>query len=161
MRIGTGFDAHRFENGRKLIVGGVEIDHPQGLGAHSDGDVLIHALCDAILGACALGDIGQHFPNDAAYEDMDSRIFLQQIHSMVVERGFKIVNVDTTLIAQKPKFAPYLLNMRENLAVDLDVNLDQISIKATTTDAMGFTGRGEGVAAQAVVLLSHDDTHRT
>ncbi|TDY00138.1 2-C-methyl-D-erythritol 2,4-cyclodiphosphate synthase [Thiohalophilus thiocyanatoxydans] len=154
MRIGQGFDAHRFKPGGRLVLGGVEIPHDQGLEAHSDGDVLIHALCDAILGALALGDIGQHFPDsDDDFKGIDSRRLLRQVMTLIGERDYRIQNADLTLIAQQPKLAPYIQAMRELLATDLQTDIDNLSIKATTTEGMGFTGRGEGIAAMAVVLI--------
>ncbi len=155
MRIGQGFDAHRFGSGLRLVLGGVSIDHDHGLIAHSDGDVLIHALCDAILGAAGLGDIGKHFPDSSAdFKDIDSRVLLRQVMQMIRQRGYAVVNVDMTIIAQAPKLAPYLSEMKVNIAQDLLIQANQVNIKATTTEGMGFTGRGEGIAAQAVVLIS-------
>ena len=154
MRIGHGYDAHRFATGRPLILGGVTIPLDQGLDAHSDGDVLIHALCDALLGAAALGDIGRHFPDTSRdYENIDSRILLCKVVALLHERGWRVGNVDVTVIAQKPKLASFIPAMRNNLAADLQVNDGQVNIKATTTEGMGFTGRGEGIAAHAVALL--------
>ncbi|MCK4839613.1 MAG: 2-C-methyl-D-erythritol 2,4-cyclodiphosphate synthase [Desulfobulbaceae bacterium] len=154
LRVGQGFDAHRFKSGAKLVLGGVSIAYEQGLEAHSDGDVLIHALCDALLGALALGDIGQHFPdNSDDYKGIDSRILLRRVMELIQEKNYQIGNVDMTIIAQAPKMASHLPAMRENLATDMQTPIDNVSIKATTTEKMGFTGRGEGIAAQAVVLL--------
>lgn len=154
LRIGQGFDAHRFKPGTKLVLGGVSIAYEQGLEAHSDGDVLIHALCDALLGALALGDIGQHFPDSSDdYKGIDSRILLRRVMELVQEKNYQIGNVDMTIIAQAPKMASHLPAMRENLAADMQTAIGNVSIKATTTEKMGFTGRGEGIAAQAVVLL--------
>lgn len=154
MRIGQGIDAHRFKTGTRLILGGVEIPHDQGLEAHSDGDVVIHALCDAILGALALGDIGKHFPDsDAGFKGIDSRILLRRVIDLMNERQYAINNADITIIAQQPKLAPYIDAMRAILAEDLQAGVDDVSIKATTTEKMGFTGRGEGIATMAVVLL--------
>ncbi len=154
MRIGQGYDAHRFEDGGRLVLGGVEIDHDQGLQAHSDGDVLIHALCDALLGAAGLGDIGQQFPDtDAAYAGIDSRILLRKIVERLHLAGLEVGNVDLTLVAQKPKLAPYIETMRGRLAADLHIEFCRVNVKATTTEGMGFTGRGEGIAAYAVALL--------
>jgi 2-C-methyl-D-erythritol 2,4-cyclodiphosphate synthase len=154
MRIGHGYDAHRFAAGRPLVLGGVSIPHDQGLAAHSDGDVLIHALCDALLGGAALGDIGRHFPDTSRdYENIDSRILLCKVVALLHERGWRVGNVDVTVIAQKPKLASFIPAMRNNLAADLQVNDGQVNIKATTTEGMGFTGRGEGIAAHAVALL--------
>lgn len=155
MRIGHGFDAHRLGPGLRLILGGVEIEHDHGLIAHSDGDVLIHALCDAILGAAAMGDIGKHFPDSSdEFRGVDSRILLRQVVSMIKESGHSIQNADMTIIAQAPKLAPHLDYMQSNLSEDLLVADNRINIKATTTEGMGYTGRGEGIAAHAVVLLS-------
>ncbi|SFX21845.1 2-C-methyl-D-erythritol 2,4-cyclodiphosphate synthase [Marinospirillum alkaliphilum] len=154
MRIGQGFDVHKFGPGDFITLGGVQIPFSQGLVAHSDGDVLIHALCDALLGACCLGDIGHHFPDtDPAFAGVDSRILLRRVMASVQEQGYQLVNADLTLIAQAPKMAPHLPAMRNKLAADLNTTLDRINIKATTTEKLGFTGRGEGIAAQAVVLL--------
>ena len=154
MRIGQGYDAHRFEDGRRLVLGGVTIDHPQGLRAHSDGDVLIHALCDALLGAAGLGDIGRHFPDsDAKYAGIDSRILLREVVERLHLAGFRINNVDLTLVAQHPRLAPYMETMRGRLAADLQVEVNRVNVKATTTEGMGFTGRAEGIAAYAVALL--------
>ena len=158
MRIGHGYDAHRFVSGRPLVLGGVSIPHDQGLAAYSDGDVLIHALCDALLGAAALGDIGLHFPDTSReYENIDSRILLQKIIDMVHSRGWRVGNADITVIAQQPKLAAHIPLMRKHLAEDLNVVESQVNIKATTTEGMGFTGRGEGIAAHAVVLLIASD----
>ncbi|MDZ7805128.1 2-C-methyl-D-erythritol 2,4-cyclodiphosphate synthase [Thiohalophilus sp.] len=154
MRIGQGFDAHRFKPGGRLVLGGVDIPYEQGMVAHSDGDVAIHALCDALLGALALGDIGQHFPDsDAEFKGIDSRILLRRVRDLMSESGYTLNNADLTLIAQQPKLAPYIQAMREILAADLQTDIGNVSIKATTTEKMGFTGRGEGIAAMAVVLL--------
>lgn len=154
MRIGQGYDAHRFAEGTKLILGGVEIAHNKGLAAHSDGDVLIHALCDALLGAMALGDIGQHFPDTSKdLEGIDSRILLRKVAEMMHQRGLRLVNADMTLVAQEPKLAPYIETMRANLAADLNTAKMNVSVKATTTEKMGFCGRGEGIAAMASVLI--------
>lgn len=155
MRIGQGFDAHRFKPGGRLVLGGVEIPHDQGLEAHSDGDVVIHALCDALLGALALGDIGQHFPDNAdEFKGIDSRILLRRVKELMDENGYILNNADLTIIAQQPKLAPFIQAMREILADDLHTDLGNISVKATTTEKMGFTGRGEGIAAMAVVLVN-------
>ncbi len=154
MRIGHGFDAHRLGTGLRLVLGGVEIEYDQGLIAHSDGDVLLHALCDAILGAAALGDIGKHFPDSSAdLKGVDSRILLRQVVQMVGERGLSVVNADTTIIAQAPKLAPHIDGMRRKIAQDLQIEESRVNIKATTTEGMGYAGRGEGIAAHAVVLL--------
>ena len=154
LRIGQGFDAHRFKDGDSLVIGGVSIPFEKGMEAHSDGDVLIHALCDALLGALALGDIGKQFPDTSAdYKGIDSRILLRRVMELLQEKHYQLVNADMTIIAQAPKMASHLPAMREILAADLQTSIDNISIKATTTEKMGFTGRGEGIAAQAVVLL--------
>jgi 2-C-methyl-D-erythritol 2,4-cyclodiphosphate synthase len=154
MRIGHGYDAHRFAAGRPLILGGVTIPHDQGLLAHSDGDVLIHALCDALLGAAALGDIGRHFPDSSKdYENIDSRILLRKVMRLLHGKALQVGNVDVTVVAQQPKLAPFIPAMRANLAADIEVSAEQVNVKATTTEGMGFTGRGEGIAAHAVALL--------
>ncbi len=154
MRIGHGYDAHVLVPGRRLVLGGVTIPYEQGLAAHSDGDVLLHAFCDALLGAAGLGDIGRHFPDSSAqYKGIDSRILLRHVRELVNERRFGVANIDATLIAQAPKLEPYFDAMKMNLASDLNIPPDRINIKATTTEGMGFTGRGEGIAAHAVVLL--------
>ena len=158
MRIGQGFDAHRFSEDGRLVLGGVEIPFDKGMEAHSDGDVVIHALCDAILGALALGDIGQHFPDsNETYKGIDSRILLRQVVELMQQQQFRIQNVDITIIAQAPKLAPHLPAMREILAADLETPVNNVSLKATTTEYMGFTGRGEGIASLAVVLLGSRD----
>ncbi|MCK4743578.1 MAG: 2-C-methyl-D-erythritol 2,4-cyclodiphosphate synthase [Sulfuriflexus sp.] len=154
MRIGQGYDVHAFAEGRPLILGGVTVSYDKGLAGHSDADVLLHAICDALLGAAALGDIGDHFPDtDPAFAGADSRDLLRKVISLVAEQGLKVVNLDSTVIAQAPKLASYIDTMRENIAADLDVDLERINVKATTTEKLGFTGRGEGIAAMAVVLL--------
>lgn len=154
MRVGCGYDAHRFAPDRPLVIGGVEIPYEFGLLAHSDGDVLIHALCDALLGAAGLGDIGRHFPDSAAeFAGIDSRVLLRRVLEQLRQRGYGVVNVDATLIAQKPKFSPYIDSMTAILAADLGLPIDRVNVKATTTEGMGFTGRAEGIAAYAVVLL--------
>lgn len=153
-RIGNGFDAHKFKQGVPLVLGGVTIPYEYGLEAHSDGDVLIHALCDAILGAMAAGDIGQHFPDtDQDYQGIDSRKLLRNVVSLMAEKGYRVENADLTIIAQAPKLAPHVQKMQENLAADVGVDIDRISVKATTTEGMGFTGRKEGIAALASVLV--------
>lgn len=155
MRIGQGYDAHRFDESGTLVLGGVKIDHDRGLKAHSDGDVLVHALCDALLGAAGMGDIGRHFPDsDPAYKDVDSRHLLRQVVERLHLSGYEVSNADTTIIAQQPKLAPYIETMRAHLAADLRIEETHMNIKATTTEGLGFAGRGEGIAAQAVVLLS-------
>ncbi|MHB1174149.1 MAG: 2-C-methyl-D-erythritol 2,4-cyclodiphosphate synthase [Sulfuriferula sp.] len=155
LRIGHGFDVHAFAEHRKLIIGGVEIAHPLGLAGHSDADVLLHAICDALLGAAGLGDIGRHFPDtDSRYKGIDSRHLLREVVRLLAEHGYAVVNVDSTIIAQAPKMAPYIEEMRANIAQDLGSRQDAVNIKATTTEKLGFTGRGEGIAAEAVCLLS-------
>jgi 2-C-methyl-D-erythritol 2,4-cyclodiphosphate synthase len=154
MRIGTGFDVHALVPGRRLVLGGVDVPHDRGLDGHSDADVLIHAIGDAILGALALGDLGRHFPDtDPRWKGADSRALLRRIAGMMEERGYAIGNVDATIVAQAPKLAPHVAAMRANIAADLGCPLDDVSVKATTTERLGFTGRGEGIAAEAVVLL--------
>lgn len=154
MRIGHGYDAHCFAPGRRLVLGGVEIPHEFGMAAHSDGDVLIHALCDALLGAAGLGDIGRHFPDSSAdFKDIDSRILLRRVVALLEESALSISNADVTVIAQVPRLKPYVVAMQECLAEDLNLNVNRVNIKATTTEGMGFTGRKEGIAAHAVVLL--------
>lgn len=154
MRVGHGYDAHRFAPGRRLVLGGVEIAHEAGMLAHSDGDVVLHALCDALLGAAGLGDIGRHFPDSsAAFQDIDSRVLLREVMKQVAARGYAVSNADITVIAQKPKLAFYIDAMRERIASDLNVAAADVNVKATTTEGMGFTGRVEGIAAHAVVLL--------
>lgn len=154
MRIGQGFDVHAFGEGDAVILGGVEIPHSHGLKAHSDGDVLLHALADALLGAVSLGDIGHLFPDTSdEWAGADSRELLRRVMARVLEEGFSVVNVDTTIIAQAPKMAPHVEAMRMNIAEDLGVPVNRVSVKATTTEKLGFTGRGEGIACQAVCLL--------
>jgi 2-C-methyl-D-erythritol 2,4-cyclodiphosphate synthase len=154
MRVGHGYDAHRFAEGRRLILGGVNVPGERGLAAHSDGDVAIHALCDALLGAAALGDLGKNFPDTSAeYENIHSRILLRSVATRLAEYGYRIMNVDLTIVAEAPRLAPYIEQMRENLAGDLGVDISDVSVKATTTEGMGFAGRGEGIAAHAVALL--------
>lgn len=158
MRIGQGYDVHQLVAGRKLIIGGVEIPYEKGLLGHSDADVLLHAVCDALLGAAALGDIGRHFSDaDAKYKNIDSRILLRETLHLVREQGYRVGNVDATIIAQEPKMAPHIHQMVENIAADLRVEKSAVNVKATTTEKLGLTGRGEGVAAQAVVLLLADN----
>ena len=155
MRVGQGFDVHALVAGRELIIGGVHIPHEKGLEGHSDADVLLHALCDALLGAAAMGDIGAHFPDsDARYKNADSRALLREVSSMVQEAGYRIVNIDATIVAQAPRMAPHIPDMVNNIGADLGLSRGQINIKATTTEGLGFTGRAEGIAAQAVVLLN-------
>lgn len=154
IRIGSGFDVHAFGDGDHVVLGGVRIAHVRGLIAHSDGDVLIHALCDALLGALALGDIGLHFPpSDPRWKDADSTVLLAQCMAMVRERGFELANLDATLICEFPKINPHAPAMRARLAEVMQCDIACVSVKATTTETLGFTGRGEGIAAQAVVLL--------
>jgi len=152
MRIGQGCDAHALVAGRRLVIGGVHIAHDKGLAGHSDADVLLHAICDALLGAAALGDIGRHFPDsDPRYADADSRVLLRAVRALT--RRYRIVNVDATIIAQAPRMAPYIDAMVANIAADLEVAPAAVNVKATTTEGLGFSGRGEGIAAQAVVLI--------
>jgi 2-C-methyl-D-erythritol 2,4-cyclodiphosphate synthase len=154
LRIGQGYDAHRFNEGGRLVLGGVEIDHPQGMAAHSDGDVVLHALCDALLGAAGLGDLGRHFPDtDAAFKGIDSRILLRSVTRKLSDSGYRVGNTDLTIIAQAPRMAPHIAGMRRNIAEDLGIAEDCVNVKATTTEGMGFEGRGEGIAAQAIALL--------
>jgi 2-C-methyl-D-erythritol 2,4-cyclodiphosphate synthase len=154
IKIGQGFDVHALVEGRKCIIGGVDIPYERGLEGHSDADVLLHAICDAILGAMGLGDIGHHFPDtDAAYKGADSRVLLRTCGALMSKRNFRIGNLDATIIAQAPKMAPHIEAMRANIASDLGMEKADINIKATTTEHLGFTGRGEGIAAQAVLIL--------
>lgn len=155
MRIGQGYDVHRLVEGRKLILGGVEIPHTKGLLGHSDADVLVHAIMDALLGACALGDIGKHFPdNNNEYKNADSIELLKKVCELINNNGYEIVNIDSTIIAQNPKLAPYIERMRENIAVACSININQISVKATTEEHLGFTGQEEGISSSAVCLLN-------
>src|SRR5690606_31073690 len=154
-RIGTGYDVHAFGTGDHVVIGGVTIPHTHGLIAHSDGDVLIHALCDALLGALALGDIGKHFPpGDARWAGVDSRELLRAVVVMLHERGWQVGNADAVVICERPKLLPHIETMRERLAADLGVDVDAVGVKATTSEKLGFTGRSEGIAAQAVALLA-------
>ena len=154
MRIGTGYDVHRLTEGRPLILGGVTIPFERGLAGHSDADVLLHAIMDALLGACALGDIGLHFPDtDGMYKNIDSRVLLRKVGDLVAGQCYVIANIDATVIAQKPKLRDYINEMRGNIADDLQIPIDCVSVKATTEEGLGFTGAGEGIAAQAVCLL--------
>ncbi|MBA4382455.1 MAG: 2-C-methyl-D-erythritol 2,4-cyclodiphosphate synthase [Sideroxydans sp.] len=154
MRIGQGFDVHQLVEGRKLIIGGVDIPYEKGLLGHSDADVLLHAICDALLGAAALGDIGKHFADtDAKFKDIDSRILLRDVARKIESVGYRVGNVDATIIAQAPKMAPHIPTMVANIASDLGIGASCVNVKATTTEHLGYTGRGEGIAAQAVVLL--------
>jgi 2-C-methyl-D-erythritol 2,4-cyclodiphosphate synthase len=155
VRIGHGFDVHALVAGRRLVIGGVDIPHEKGLEGHSDADVLLHAICDALLGAAALGDIGRHFPDtDSRYKNADSRMLLREVSRLVQQAGYRIVNIDATIIAQAPKMAPHVSSMVNNVAADLGLSRGQVNIKATTTEGLGYTGRGEGIAAEAVVLLN-------
>ena len=161
MRIGQGFDVHAFAEGRKLIIGGVHIPYERGLLGHSDADVLLHAICDALLGAAALGDIGKHFPDtDPHYRGADSRALLRHVAGLMRKHGYQVNNVDATIIAQTPKMAPHIAAMIENIAMDLGISADRVNVKATTTEKLGFTGREEGIAAQAVCLLTDPVTDR-
>ena len=155
MRVGQGYDVHAFGAGDHIVLGGVTIPYERGLVAHSDGDVLIHALCDALLGAAALGDIGRHFPDtDARYSGADSRTLLREVISLINNKGYSLVNADMTIIAQAPKMSPYVEQMVSNLAADCCCNPEQINVKATTTEKLGFEGRREGIACQTVVMLN-------
>ncbi len=157
LRIGNGFDVHKFVEGRKLILGGVEIPYEEGLAGHSDADVLLHAITDALLGALALGDLGKHFPDtDEEFKDIDSSILLKKAYDLIRTKNYTLSNVDSVLMIEKPKVAPYVIQMRKNIAKVLNVDLERISVKATTTERLGFTGRGEGIAASAVVLLNKE-----
>ncbi|WP_296971820.1 2-C-methyl-D-erythritol 2,4-cyclodiphosphate synthase [Tepidanaerobacter sp. EBM-38] len=154
MRIGLGFDVHKLVVGRKLVLGGVIIPFEKGLLGHSDADVLVHAINDALLGAAALGDIGKHFPdNDPIYKDISSLMLLKKVKELLSDAGYQVVNIDSVICAQKPKLSPYIGNMCKNIADTLDVDIDRISIKATTTEELGFEGRGEGISAQAICMI--------
>ncbi len=154
MRIGQGFDVHALVSGRKLVIGGVQIENDKGLLGHSDADVLLHAICDALLGAAALGDIGKHFPDsDARFKGIDSRELLRRVAKLLTEQGLRIVNVDATVIAEAPRMAPHIPKMVAHIAADLGVEAGRVNVKATTTEKLGFAGRGEGIAAQAICLL--------
>ena len=156
IRIGQGMDVHAFEEGDFVTLAGVQIPHTHGLKAHSDGDVVLHALCDALLGALALGDIGQHFPDtDAEFKGADSRKFLKHVYQLILDRGYKLNNADITVACERPKLAKHNLEMRQSIADVLDVDVTQISVKATTTEKLGFTGRQEGILSTATVLISH------
>jgi len=153
-RVGFGYDVHQFAEGRDLILGGIKIPYEKGLLGHSDADVLLHALTDALLGALALGDIGSHFPdNDPEYKDADSKVLLLKVYSLISQKGYKLVNMDSTVVAEEPKLKEYVDRMRESIAMSLECSADQVSVKATTNEKMGFTGRKEGIAAYAVVML--------
>lgn len=155
IRIGHGYDVHKFADNRKCIIGGVEIPYEKGLLGHSDADVLLHAICDALLGAAALGDIGKHFPDtDNLFLNIDSRILLKKTVSLLAEKGYKVGNIDATIIAQKPKMADYILKMRQNIADDCKVDIEKINVKATTEEGLGFTGNLEGISAHAVCMIS-------
>ncbi len=154
IRVGMGYDVHRFNDGDHIILGGVKIPYEKGLEAHSDGDVVLHALADAILGAAALGDIGKHFPDtDPNFKGADSRVLLRHVYNIVKDKGYRLVNADITIIAQAPKMLPHVPDMRANIAADLETDIDFINVKATTTEKLGFEGRKEGIAVQAVVLI--------
>ncbi len=154
IRVGQGYDVHRFNDGDHIILGGVKIPYECGLEAHSDGDVVLHALCDALLGAAALGDIGKHFPDtDPEFKGADSRVLLRHVYKIVQEQGYKLGNADITIVVQAPKMAPHIPAMCQNIADDLDVSLDAVNVKATTTEKLGFEGRKEGIAVHAIVLI--------
>jgi 2-C-methyl-D-erythritol 2,4-cyclodiphosphate synthase len=154
MRIGMGYDVHRLVEDRKLIIGGVEIKYEKGLLGHSDADVLLHAIMDSLLGAAALGDIGKHFPDtDIKYKGISSLLLLKEVGRLVKEKGYEIENIDSTIIAQKPKMAPYIVSMIENISNALDISKDKVNVKATTEEGLGFTGRGEGISSQSICLL--------
>lgn len=154
MRIGNGYDVHRLQEGRRLVIGGVEIDYPSGLEGHSDADVLLHAICDALLGAAGLGDIGYHFPDsDMRYRGISSLYLLGEVGNKLHQVGFKVINIDSTVIAQKPRLAPYIDAMRQNIARVMQMEVEQVNVKATTTEGLGFEGREEGIAALAVALV--------
>ncbi|WMI80398.1 2-C-methyl-D-erythritol 2,4-cyclodiphosphate synthase [Anaerotignum sp. MB30-C6] len=158
MRIGSGYDVHKLVEGRKLIIGGVEIPHEKGLLGHSDADVLLHAIMDALLGAAALGDIGTHFPDsDERFRGADSLKLLSEVLYLISEKGYCIINLDTTIIAQEPKLAPYIPSMRENIARTLGIEMEQVNVKATTEEGLGFTGAGEGIAATVVCLINKSE----
>ncbi|MFQ5482318.1 MAG: 2-C-methyl-D-erythritol 2,4-cyclodiphosphate synthase [Nitrospinaceae bacterium] len=155
VRIGNGYDVHRLVTGRKLVLGGVEIPHRLGLDGHSDADALLHAICDALLGACGAGDLGRHFPDTSdAYKNISSLLLLERVNKVVRERGFEVGNIDATLVAQQPRLAPHITQMRQNIASTLTVPLSQINVKATTTEGLGFVGREEGIAAYAVAVIA-------
>ena len=154
LRIGQGYDVHRFKDDGKVILGGVTIDYERGLDAHSDGDVVLHALCDALLGAAALGDIGKHFPDtDPSFKGADSRVLLRHVFGIVQEQGYQVVNIDITIIAQAPRMAPHISAMCSNIAADLSIAVDCVNVKATTTEKLGFEGRKEGIAVHAITLI--------
>jgi 2-C-methyl-D-erythritol 2,4-cyclodiphosphate synthase len=154
IKVGQGFDVHQLVNGRKCIIGGVDIPFSKGLDGHSDADVLLHAISDAILGAAALGDIGKHFPNtDPLIKDINSREILKKVISLLQQKKYSIVNIDATVICELPKLTPYIDQIKKNIALDCNIDIDRINVKATTTETLGFTGRGEGIAAQAICLI--------
>jgi 2-C-methyl-D-erythritol 2,4-cyclodiphosphate synthase len=154
MRVGFGYDVHRLVSGRKLILGGVEVAYETGLEGHSDADVLVHSLCDALLGAAALGDIGQHFPDsDPRYQNISSLVLLQETATLIRKKGYRIQNTDSTIVAQEPRLAGFIDRMRENIATTLNISSDSVSVKATTTEGLGFTGAKEGIASYSVVLI--------
>ena len=154
IRVGHGYDVHAFADGRRLIMGGVKIEYDKGLLGHSDADVLLHAICDALLGAAALGDIGKHFPDtDESFKGADSRAMLREVVDLVQEKGYSVSNIDATIVCQRPKLADYMQQMKENIASDCEIDRDRVNIKATTEEKLGFTGRGEGVSAHAVCLI--------
>ena len=154
MRIGQGFDAHKFQDGTQVTLGGVTIPFERGLAAHSDGDVLLHAICDALLGAAALGDIGKHFPDTGAeFKGIDSRILLRRVAQLLADNGYRVINVDTTVICERPRVSSHVDDMRTRIADDLKIDLTAVNVKGTTTEKIGFTGRGEGIAASAIVLI--------
>lgn len=154
MRVGYGYDVHRLQEGRRLVLGGVEIPHTQGLLGHSDADVLLHAICDALLGAAALGDIGQHFPDsDSQYQDINSLLLLKEVAGILQRAGWRVINVDSTVVAQEPRLAPHIKQMRQNIARFLAIEPEQVSVKATTSEGLGFEGRQQGISAHAVVLI--------
>ena len=154
MRVGHGYDAHRFAAGRRLVLGGVDIPHDKGLVAHSDGDVVLHALCDALIGAAGGGDIGRHFPDsDPQYENIDSRVLLRRVVANLGDQGLSVANADVTVLAEEPRLSSHVPKMRATIAVDLGIDVARVNVKATTTEKMGFVGRSEGIAAHAVVLL--------
>lgn len=155
MRVGIGYDVHQFAPDRNLILGGVKIDYKLGLMGHSDADVLLHAICDSILGAACCGDIGMHFPdNDDSYKDIDSMILLARTKDIIEKKGYTIGNIDATIVCQKPKMSPYIYQMRENISKCLDINIDDVNIKATTTEKLGFEGRSEGISSHSITLLN-------
>jgi 2-C-methyl-D-erythritol 2,4-cyclodiphosphate synthase len=162
MRVGIGYDVHQLIAGRKLWLGGVEVPHSKGLIGHSDADVLIHAICDALLGAAALGDIGKHFPDkDPQYKDIDSKILLRKCGELLEKKGYYIINIDSIVVAQQPKVGPFIPQMRQVMADILNIDIDQISVKATTTERLGFEGREEGISSQAVVLIDNQQLQAT